>query len=78
MKSEEKVGRGLRPQDDSAYRSLASRNRKSQSLLAVAVVATVVGAFLTAAVGPLGVALLAVALPVAVATTVWCVRNWEY
>lgn len=56
--------------------SIDSRNRRSQLLLALALVATVVGVFLLGT--PVGIASLAIGLPTLVGTAVWCVRNWDY
>jgi len=47
-------------------------------LLVVAICATCVGGFLALVGNLAGIGLLAVGLPVAVATTVWCIRNWDY
>jgi len=78
----------LQERTDGADRALAetygrgdrsdSRNRWSQALLALALCATVVGVFGTVFGSFVGIGLLAIGLPTLVATTVWCIRNWDY
>jgi hypothetical protein len=56
----------------------APKNRKSQLLLVLGLAATFFGSWLAVVGVFLGFALLALGLPVTVATAVWCIRNWEY
>jgi hypothetical protein len=89
MKVVEKGEGGPRTQAERADSALAgtytrgvdrsgSRDWKSQSLLALAICATFVGVWLTMFGSPVGIGLLVVGLPTAIATTVWCIRNWDY
>ena len=54
------------------------RNRKSQLLLVLALGATFFGAWLAVVGVVIGFVLLALGIQAAVATAVWCVRNWDY
>lgn len=54
------------------------KNRKSQLLLVLGLTATFFGSWLAVVGVFVGFVLLALGLPVAVATAVWCIRNWEY
>lgn len=54
------------------------RNRKSQVLLTVALIATFLGAALSLVGSYVGFGLFVVGLPTLVATSIWCVRNWDY
>lgn len=56
----------------------APKNRKSQLLLVLGLAATFFGSWLAVVGVFLGFVLLALGLPLAVATAVWCIRNWEY
>jgi hypothetical protein len=72
-------------QDERADRALAetygrgvqraSGNRTSQILLVLALIATVTGVFVAGTA--VGIGLLAFGVPTLVATTIWCLRNWE-
>ena len=55
-----------------------SKNWKSQSLVALALGATFVGGILALFGNLVGIGLFVIGLPTLVATTVWCIRNWDY
>jgi len=59
-------------------RSNTSKNRTSQVLLVLALIATFVGGSLALVGSNAGLVLFIVGLPVTVVTGVWCFRNWDY